>query len=75
VRLSIIDNAEYKILLYQHEELKKENKLLKEELAYFDIGKILLGANPVVGEIDAESSNNVYDSIKKRYRLAQILGM
>ena len=61
--------------MYQHEELKKENKLLKEELAYFDIGKILLGANPVVGEIDAESSNNVYDSIKKRYRLAQILGM
>jgi len=75
VRLSIIDNAEYKILLYQYEELKKENKLLKEELAYFDIGKILLGANPVVGEIDTKSSNKVYDSIKKRYRLAQILGM
>lgn len=75
MRLSIIDNAEYKILLYQYEELKKENKLLKEELAYFDIGKILLGANPVVGEIDTKSSNKVYDSIKKRYRLAQILGM
>lgn len=75
MRLSIIDNAEYKILLYQYEELKKENELLKEELAYFDIGKILLGANPVVGEIDTKSSNKVYDSIKKRYRLAQILGM
>lgn len=75
MRLSIIDNAEYKILLYQYEELKKENKLLKEELAYFDIGKILFGANPVVGEIDTKSSNKVYDSIKKRYRLAQILGM
>jgi len=52
VRLSIIDNAEYKILLYQYEELKRENKLLKEELAYFDIGKILVGANPVISEVE-----------------------
>ena len=75
MRLSIIDNAEYKILLYQYEELKKENKLLKEELAYFDIGKILVGANPVISEIDKESSNKIYDSINKRHKLAQILGM
>ncbi len=52
MRLSIIDNAEYKILLYQYEELKRENKLLKEELAYFDIGKILVGANPVISEVE-----------------------
>jgi cell division septum initiation protein DivIVA len=64
----MIDNAEYKILLYKYEELKKENRQLQEELAYFDIGKILVGANPAVSDADAESPNKVYDSIKKRYK-------
>jgi hypothetical protein len=50
--VGMIDNAEYKILLYKYEELKKENKQLREEIAYFDIGKILVGANPVISEVE-----------------------
>jgi cell division septum initiation protein DivIVA len=71
-----MNNKEYELLLLKYEKLKEENKQLQEELAYLNIGKdILFGVNAVVENTDSESLKKVYESIKRRHVLAQILGM
>jgi cell division septum initiation protein DivIVA len=74
--MSTENNKQYELLLSKCEKLEEENKQLQEELAYLNIGKdILFGANTIVDNIDLESLKKVYELLKKRHILAQILGM
>ena len=71
-----MNNEEYELLLFKYEKLKEENKQLQEEIAYLNIGKdILFGVDAIVGNTDSEHLKKVYESIKRRHVLAQILGL